>query len=86
MPHAPCLFDLSAVESGLCPPNEGNDLMDRRMFLRKFLDLGKKAAFLHLLAGCTNFKTSAGQTAEEHPPSPFKDYSLRELAQEKLQS
>jgi L-ascorbate metabolism protein UlaG (beta-lactamase superfamily) len=58
--------------------------MDRRMFLRKFLDLGKQAAFLHLLAGCTNFKTSADQTAEEPPPSLFNDYSLRELAQEKL--
>jgi L-ascorbate metabolism protein UlaG (beta-lactamase superfamily) len=58
--------------------------MDRRMFLRKFLDLGKKAAFLHLLAGCTNLKTSAGQTAEETPPSPFNDCSLRELVQKKL--
>jgi L-ascorbate metabolism protein UlaG (beta-lactamase superfamily) len=72
------------MQSRSCAANEGDDRMDRRMFLRKFLDLGKKAAFLHLLAGCTNLKTSAGQTAEEAPPSPFKDYSLRELAQEKL--
>ena len=58
--------------------------MDRRMFLRKFLDLGKKAAFLHLLAGCTNLKTSAAQTPENPPPSPFNDYSLREIAQRQL--
>jgi L-ascorbate metabolism protein UlaG (beta-lactamase superfamily) len=58
--------------------------MDRRMFLRKFLDLGKKAAFLHLLAGCTNLKTSAAQGKKEIAPSPFKDYGLRELAQKKL--
>ena len=58
--------------------------MHRRMFLRKFLDLGTKAAFLHLLAGCTNLRTSAGQTAEDSASSPFKDYSLRELAQNKL--
>ena len=58
--------------------------MDRRMFLRKFLALGKKAAFLHLLAGCTNLQTSAAQGAEKIPPSPFKDYGLRELAQKKL--
>jgi N-acyl-phosphatidylethanolamine-hydrolysing phospholipase D len=58
--------------------------MDRRMFLRRFLDLGKKAAFLHLLAGCTNLKTSGGQPVDKTPPSPFNDYSLRELAQKKL--
>ena len=58
--------------------------MDRRMFLRKFLELGKKAAFLHLIAGCTNFKTSADKTAEKPPPSLFNDYSLRELVQKKL--
>ena len=54
------------------------------MFLRKFLDLGKKAALLHLLAGCTNYKSGASQSAEEIPPSPFNDYGLRELAQKKL--
>ena len=58
--------------------------MDRRMFLRKFIDLGKKAAFLHLLASCTNFKTSSGQIAEGTPPLPCNDYSLRELVQKKL--
>ena len=58
--------------------------MDRRMFLRKFLDIGKKAALLHLLASCTNFKTSAAQNAKEITSSPFKDYSLRELTQKKL--
>ena len=58
--------------------------MDRRMFLRKFLDLGKKAAFLHLLASCTNYKAGASQSTGESLPSPFKDYSLRELAQKKL--
>lgn len=58
--------------------------MDRRMFLRQFLDLGKKAAFLHLVASCTNFKTTSAQTVKETSPSPFDDYSLRELAQKKL--
>ena len=54
------------------------------MFLRRFLDLGKKAALLHLLAGCTNVQTAPRQNGEESPLSPFKDYSLRELAQKKL--
>ncbi len=54
------------------------------MFLRKFLDLSKKAAIFHLLASCSNFQTSTTQSAEKHPPSPFKDYSLKELAQQKL--
>jgi L-ascorbate metabolism protein UlaG (beta-lactamase superfamily) len=58
--------------------------MDRRMFLRKFLDLGKKAALLYLLAGCTNVQTDPRQNGEESPLSRFKDYSLRELAQKKL--
>ena len=58
--------------------------MDRRMFLYKFMDLGKKAALLQLLAGCTNFQPGTNQ-GEEHPGSPpFKDYSLRELARRKI--
>ena len=58
--------------------------MDRRMFLTKLLDLGKKAVFLHLLAGCTNSKATASQSAKEIQPSPFNDFSLRELAQKKV--
>jgi len=54
------------------------------MFLRRFLDLGKKAALLHLFAGCTNLQTGAAQSAEKTGFSPFKDYSLRELAEKKL--
>ena len=54
------------------------------MFMRKFLDLGKKAVFLHLLAGCTNPKTTPSQNAEEIRPSSFNDFSLRELAQKKV--
>ena len=54
------------------------------MFLRKFLDLGKKAAFFHLLASCSNSQTSTTQNAENHPPAAFKDYSLKELVQQKL--
>jgi hypothetical protein len=52
MLHAPCLFDHTVMLGGLYSANEGADRMDRRMFLRKFLDLGKKAAFLHLLDQC----------------------------------
>jgi len=69
---------------GKFPPFVSIEQMDRRMFLRKFLDIGKKAALLHLLASCTNFKTSAAQNAKEITSSPFKDYSLRELTQKKL--
>ena len=58
--------------------------MDRRMFLKKFLDLGKQAAFLHLLAGCTNLKSRTAENVKEISPSPFSDYGLRELVQKKL--
>ena len=54
------------------------------MFLRRFLDLGKKAVLLHLLAGCTNLQTGAAQSGKKIGPSPFKDYTLRELAEKKL--
>ena len=58
--------------------------MDRRMFLKKFLDLGKQAAFLPLLAGCTNLKSRTAENVKEISPSPFSDYGLRELVQKKL--
>jgi len=54
------------------------------MFLKQFLDLGKQAAFLHLLAGCTNLKSRTAENAKEISPSPFSDYGLRELVQKKL--
>ena len=58
--------------------------MDRRMFLRNLLNLGKKAALLNLALGCTNLQSGAAKHGEDLPPSPFKDYSLRGLSQKKL--
>jgi len=58
--------------------------MDRRMFLKKLFDYGKKAALLHLFAGCAKSPATPAQNKGETGIYLFNDYALRELAQKKL--